>query len=324
VWILFVTLLVGRRLVLARAAARRVCTREALRPAALAIVDGAETTLADSIRTPAEARAFTELLAGYAHMVRGSARDRVASFFSEHGDLERELGALRSRSAQRRAAAAYRLGDMGSPATAGVLVALLERDGDRDVRSAAARSLGRLGATDAAPVLVAALVGRRVPQARAAQALIALGPAAVPNLLALLGSDEPHVRAWAAELVGVIGDASDGDALIRCLRDTSADVRARSARALGRLGAAAAASALRGTLHDRVPEVGTAAAFALGRLRDLEAVTALAELARTGSFDTAQAAASALSRIDPARLHREAARPGASDHLREAAARSSL
>jgi HEAT repeat protein len=245
----------------------------------------------------------------------------VARFFEQHGDIEREVASLRSRRSQRRATAAHRLGDMGSPSAVPALLDLLDRDSDRDVRSACARSLGCLAAAEAVPSLVAALVGRRVPHAQAAQALLAVGSPAVPELLALLESGEPQMRAWAAELVGLLGEASHGDALIHCLRDTSADVRIRAARALGRLGASEAATGLRASLRDRVPAVRGAAAFALGRLRDAEAVPALVAIAREDSFEPARAAAEAVGRIDSDTLRRESELPGSGDHLREAVSR---
>jgi len=320
-FLLLVVLLTARRVRTGRSEARRAALRTALRPTVLAIVNGDDVRFKQRVRAYGEPVLFADMLIGYVQLLRGPARERVAAFFERHGDIERETRSLRSRRGQRRAAAAHRLGDMGSPSTVPALLDLLEHDRDRDVRSACAGSLGRLQAAGAVPALVTALVGRRVPHARAAQALLAIGPPAVPELLSLLAADDPEVRAWAAELVGLVGEASHGDALIRSLRDTSADVRSRAARALGRLGSAAAADALLAALHDRVPAVRTDAAFALGRLRDAGAVDALLSLARTDVFETARAAADALARIDPNRLRVEAAAAGAGGHLREAASR---
>jgi HEAT repeat protein len=318
--LVFVVLLMARRVVDAQAQTRRVAVRAALRPAVLAIVNG-DLTAPLPLRSRAESELFVDLLIAHAHLLRGPARERVATFFEGHGDLDREVTSLGSRRSQRRAAAAYRLGDMGSSANVPTLLALLEQDSDRDVRAACARSLGRLGATEAVSALVAALVERRVPDSVAAQALLAIGPAAVPELLALLESEDTHVRAHAVELVGLLGDASHAVEVIRSLRDTSAEVRGRAARALGRLGASAAAAGLRAALDDRVPAVRGDAAFALGRLRDSEAVTLLVRVAREDSFAPARAAADALVRIDPRRLAAEAMLPGAGDHLHEAASR---
>lgn len=318
--LVFVVLLMARRVLYAQAQARRVVVRDAFLPAVLAIVNG-DPVPALSLRSHAESELFVDLLISHVHLLRGPARDRVAAFFDGHGDLAREVTSLGRRRPQRRAAAAYRLGDMGSGANVPLLLELLKHDSDRDVRSACARSLGRLGAAEAVPALVTALVERRVPDAAAAQALLALGSAAVPELLALLASEDPDVRAHAVELVGLLGDASHAEALIRSLHDTSAEVRGRAALALGRLGASAAAVGLRAALDDRVPAVRGDAAFALGRLRDSEAVTQLVRLAREDSFAPARAAADALARIDGRRLAVEAALPGAGDHLHEAASR---
>jgi hypothetical protein len=320
---LSVVLLVLRRLHAKHADERRAATAAVFRPIVLAIVSGDEVPFAQRLRTYTQPVLFADVLIGYAQRLRGPARERVAAFFERHGDVEREQASLGRRNAQRRAIAAHRLGDMGSPSCIPALIALLEEDADRDVRSACARSLGCLQATNAVRPLVEALVGRRVPHARAAQALLAIGPSAIPELLSLLSADEPEVRAWAVELVGLLGDASHGDELIHSLRDTSAEVRVRSARALGRLGAAVAAEELRGALGDRVPAVRGAAASALGRLRDPLAFDPLLELARSDLFEPARDAADALARIDPDRLRVEAEFASAGEHVREAASRPS-
>jgi HEAT repeat protein len=310
--------LVTRRLALARAERRREAQERALRPLALALVDGEAPDVA-----AAQERALASILARYARKLRGESRTEITRFFEERGGVDRELRRLRSRRGSHRAAAAFSLGDMGSPRAAEPLIAALD-DRARDVRSSAARSLGMLEAQEAVPRLVRSLAAREVPRAIAGGALLTIGSSAAPALRTLLGASEPEMRASAAELIGFTGDAGDADELARALGDEAAEVRAAAARALGRLGARAAAAELREALGDPAPFVRTAAAHALGRIGDGDAFDALALVAQVDDYDPAQAAAQALAAIDPRRARDLGASEDASAHLHEAAALSEL
>ena len=238
----FVAVLALRRIQLARHERRSSGAESRLRPVALALVEGESTELGPA--TEFDHEVLAKLLARYGRRLHGTARAHIADFFERRGLIDVELARLRSRRAWRRATAAFALGDMASERAIPHLVDALG-DRERDVRSAAARSLGRLAAVPAVEPLVYALSARRIPWAVGAQALLAIGPAALPALRDLESRAEAGVRAAAVELVGLLGDASDGVALRERLRDSSADVRARAAVALGRLGAAQAAADLR-------------------------------------------------------------------------------
>lgn len=317
--IAFLVLVIGRRLVLASRARRREIQEQRLRPAAVAIAHGEPVPLAEIVQTESDAEVLAELLSRLGRQLRGSARGRIAAFFERRGDVDRTRSKLVARRALKRAVAARALGDMGSVSAMPPLLDVLVEDSDRDVRTAAAYSLGRLGAADAVPALVDALVRRSIPRASAGRALADIGPAAVPSLVGLLRDDDLEIRAWAAELIGLLGDPGDASHLLERLHDASAEVRERSARALGRLGAEEAADALRAALDDRVPGVRAAAAFGLGRLGDRDAVDLLLAQAREDSFEPAQAAAEALARIDPDALLAASELADAGPHLREAA-----
>jgi HEAT repeat protein len=310
--------LVTRRLALTRSERRREAQERTLRPLALALVDG-EAPEIDA----AQERALASILARYARKLRGDGRAEITRFFEQRGGVDRELQRLRSRRSAHRAAAAFALGDMGSPRAVEPLIAALD-DRVRDVRSSAARSLGMLEAQPAVPRLVRSLAGREVPRAIAGGALLALGSSAAPALRELLGASEPEVRASAAELIGFTGEAGDAGELAGALGDEAAEVRAAAGRALGRLGASAAAAELREALGDPAPFVRTAAAHALGRIGDREAFEALALVAQIDEYDPAQAAAHALAAIDPRRARDLGTREDASAHLHEAAALSEL
>lgn len=310
---LFVVVLVVRRLQIARGERFEREEEERLRPLALMLVDG--DAVVPATLGSRSGRVLAGLVARYGRWLDGDARVQIVAFFERSGGVAEELRALRDRRAWRRATAAYTLGDMGSPtAVPGLLEAL--DDPQRDVRAAAARSLGRLGAVEAVEPLVYGLAAGRVPRAVAGSALLATGSAALPALRELERRAEPEVRAFAVELVGLLGDASDGVLLIERLRDSSAETRAKAARALGRLGAREGASALREALSDRIPFVRACAAHALGEIGDRRAVPDLLRIARGDQHDAAHAAAAALARIDPDALRREA---GTAPHLVEAA-----
>ena len=313
---LLVLVLVLRRITLSREERERRAVEDRLRDHALRLVDG------DPVELPAlrrrEAAVFAAMLARYARQLSGDPREHIARFFESAGHVDAEVEHLHARRAWKRAAAAATLGDMGSSSAIPALTDALE-DPERDVRAAAARSLGLLGAAVAVEPIVAELACGRVQRAVGGWALMQIGAPTLSRLRGLLADEDWEVRATAAELIGLIGDASDAAELVGLLRDPSAEVRAKSAHALGRLGAGDAAAGLRGTLGDRIFYVRAAAARALGELGDTPSVPALIHQAQTDRFEAAQAAARALAALSPDSLSAVAALPTGNAHLREAA-----
>jgi hypothetical protein len=265
-----------------------------------------------------EREVLADLLGRYARSIRGPTHDRIVEYFERVGTVAAELEVMAgSRVGWRRAAAAFRLGDIGPASAAPALVAALS-DPDRDVRIAATRSLGRLRAPEATGELLAAAVDRRVPPALVRWALLQIGPPALPRLLALVTSESERSRAGAVPLVGLLGGPAEAGEIEARLRDTSAMVRAQAARALGRIGGRRNLPALRQAASDRIPMVREAAAEALGQLRDHESVALLAARASGDQFDVARACARAVAAIDPAEAARRGIATG-SMHLLEAA-----
>ncbi len=313
---LFATMLAGRRLRLAKSQRRKLEAETRLRSLALDMVDG-EPTQAQELSSY-DARILAGLLARYARALSGSAQNRIAPYFTKKGYVEDEIEALESHLPWRRATAAYSLGDMASAAAASALLDALF-DPHRAVRSSAVRSLGRLGVVDEVEPIVDALVNGHVPRAVAGQALLSIGPGALPRLCGLLAHPQAEIRAAVAELIGLLGSASEAPGLVERLQDTSAEVRAKAARALGRLGDEDAATHLRHALEDRIPFVRVSAAVALGAIGDREAAPLLLKQAREDRFDPAQAAARALVTLDPLALRLAALEPGAGPHILEMA-----
>jgi HEAT repeat protein len=304
-----------RRFFIARAGQRRTEAESRLVPVALGLLDGVEpgTEVDDD-----DVTVLAALLGRFGRFVRGVETERIAAFFERHGWVDRELDRLGSRRTWRRATAAFALGDMGSDRATTALIERLQ-DPDPDVRAAAARSLGRLRAPAAVEPLVHRFAAGLIPRSVAGQALLAIGPAAAPGLRTLSETEEPVERAFAVELIGLLGDASDAERLFDRLHDTSAEVRAKAAGALGRLGAEDAALALAERLDDRISFVRAAAASALAAVGDQRVVPRLIHVARRDQFEAARAAAEAAARLDPDAVRRAAAQPGADAHLQEAA-----
>jgi HEAT repeat protein len=311
--VMFVGLLVFRRIRLFRVEGERQQAEARLEPLALALVNGEEIEAVDG----RDAAVLAGLLSRYARQVTGDSRSALAGYFERSGSVDREVAALGDRHAWRRAAAADLLGAMGSEQAIGTLRGALG-DQSRDVRTAAARSLGRLQASAAAEDLVRVFVTADVAHGVAGQALLTLGSAALPALRELTRREDPGLREAAVDLLGLLGEPSDSHLLVARLRDSAAEVRASAARALGRLAAEDAAAAVQGALDDRVPFVRAAAARALGEIGGRDAAPALLTLARSDHYDAAQAAAHALARVDP-KLLAEAGREGLGQHVLEAA-----
>jgi HEAT repeat protein len=313
---LFVAALAARRVLVARVERKRVETEARLTPVALDLLNDEPVELGRL--DAAETEILAAVLSRYSAQLRGAETDRIAEFFEQRGGLRLEQDRLRDRRAWRRAAAAFALGNMGSRGAASTLLASLS-DRDGAVRAAAARSLGRLGVAEAVEPLVYGFSRRELSRAVVGQALLAIGPAALPALRGMEDAPDAEARAFAVELIGLLGDATDGRRVMRRLVDASAEVRAKAARALGRLGAAEAAETLVTALDDRIVFVRVSAAHALAAVGDIRAVPALLRIARTDEFDAARAAAEAAARLDPDAVVAAAAVEGAGPHLAEAA-----
>jgi HEAT repeat protein len=314
--LLMLVALALRRLFLARRERRHRDAEQRVRPLAIGLVEGDSAEPA-SLSTGDQA-VLAEVLGRYARKLRGEAKGRIAGYFRDSEALEVAVRELRAREAWRRAAAAYRLGDMCCDEVAPALLAALD-DPKRDVCASAARSLGRLGVAAAALPLVEVLVSRRVPNGVAGAALLELGNEIRPELGAIAAHPDPPVRATAITLLGLVGDSGDSPTVATALEDPSADVRRAAAEALGRIGTSDEEAALRAALDDRMHFVRAEAASALGLIDAPQAVPRLVEIARTDRFRPARAAARAVARIDPRTLQAAAAEPGAGPHLHEAA-----
>jgi HEAT repeat protein len=145
----------------------------------------------------------------------------------------------KSKSWKKRAFAAEKLGQIGSPTALPTLLSIVRdvKNEDDDVRGAALRALGRIRDARAVPFLIEALgyPDTWLPP-RIGEILVSIGEPAIPELQAELRENHSeHVRMWAAEILGWLQAASAAPALIDALSDINPEVRARSAAALGRI-----------------------------------------------------------------------------------------
>lgn len=164
--------------------------------------------------------------------VRGLAEIRDERTLPE---LERALRA--DADAPVRAAAAYALGEIGSPASAGALDAALG-DANGEVRYAAASAFGELHELRKAPeaLVRAATTGDARLKKLAANALAEIhDPATVDVLIGMLSSPDRAVRLKVVEALGEIRSSKATPGLVKALKDVDAQVRKAAAEALGEM-----------------------------------------------------------------------------------------
>lgn len=277
-----------------------------VRPALLAVAvadadEPAESELAVlAALDPRTWRAVEPQVLALLGKLQGSAHASLVDLLHRRGTEAAAVAMTRSRRARRRALGATRLGILGSGEPVTELLPLLD-DPHSDVRRAAAWALSRSERGNAAAgALLACVAARRgLPRGLVGEALLALGPAAAPALLAALDDPCPAVVVTAAEVLGHQRVLAAGRPLLRVLRDGPGEARAAAAQALGRLGtpsavgplvAAAAAGA------DQPAGVRCEALTALGAIGDPVAVRPIGEIVATGGpLRVAAAAAAALA-----------------------------
>jgi HEAT repeat protein len=202
------------------------------------------------------------------------AAKRAAGDFREvydaAGVTQRYIALLeRSKSWEKRAFAAEKLGRIGSAKALPALLAIIRdvRNEDEDVRGAALRALGRIRDERAIPFLVEALgyPDTWLPP-RIGEILVSIGEPAIPLLQAeLKRNSSEHVRMWAAEILGWLNATSAAYVLADALSDINPEVRAKAAGALGKIKDDRAVSKLLELLvSDPVPFVRVKASQALG------------------------------------------------------------
>lgn len=159
-------------------------------------------------------------------------------------------------------------------------------------RQAIARLLGLVGGEDAVSVLTGLLDEPTSVALVAGEALVGLGRASDPRLLAALRQGDSHRRRI---LLPMISGPAAAREVIECLQDGDAIVRTLACEALARMGAEQALEPLFACLEDpnrRVVQAAIAAIQSLGSARTFELA---AEAARSEEFEVRRAALRILS-----------------------------
>ncbi len=218
----------------------------------------------------------------------------------EEADLaeaDEQIAERTSHIVQRRALGA--LARMGEPAF-GALTTILRDDGIPSlIRAQAAKALGALGRPQAVQPLATALAGNEPDlQAAAAEALGALGGAAVDTLLDALRVQDASTRRATVRALARVADPRIIEPLCLLLKSEPDDwVRTNVATTLGKLKDKRALDPLRAALKDNHPGVRDAAAEALHALGAAESIEDLAARLKDPDSDVRQRAAETLGRL---------------------------
>lgn len=165
-------------------------------------------------------------------------------------------------------------------------------------RLALARALGRIDHDDARDAL-ATLIGHPDPEIE--EAVLAHGPAMAPRLRAALAAPD-WIRRWhAAKLLGRLGDAASGVALLPLLRDPRAEVRLAALEAVKRLAPAEGLPDLRSALADASWHTRLAAVEAIAARPDDAGLPDLAAALGDPRAEVRQAARRELARLGASR-----------------------
>lgn len=169
------------------------------------------------------------------------------------------------------------------------------------VRSGCVEALGLIGSDTAMNTLAKILVTDAGEDAvwtrtKAAWALAAIGPKAVPLLISALNDKEEGTRRRAGWALVKIGTPAV-KALISSLREINKYTRERAAQTLGWIGDESAVTSLIWALKDKEPSVVSSAAWALGRIGSPRALSALQELANNQNTGIRENAVEAIERI---------------------------
>lgn len=179
----------------------------------------------------------------------------------------------------------------GKQAEAKRLVTQLADAGTRD---RAIQDLIRLDA-DALPALLEALQTRDLNLLAIYEQILVRIPSASPELVKLLSTAHPILRARAADVLGLRRDISAVPALLDAMKGEFYTVRARAAIALGRIGEKQTIPALLNTLKDPESDVRIAACLGLGFFKDPSTFDEIANLLLDDpKIEVRQAAAKAL------------------------------
>ena len=145
-----------------------------------------------------------------------------------------------------------------------VITAKVVTDEDPIIRRHALYLLAATGDPQHTDIFIRALRDpEKAVRDQAARALAGIGTPVLPRILDLLPDPDWKVRYRAAEILGLIGDATATSRLIERVSDPKDHVRYMAAKSLGIIGDTAARESLRRCLADENPFVRRIAAVSL-------------------------------------------------------------
>ncbi|MEO0010055.1 MAG: HEAT repeat domain-containing protein [candidate division WOR-3 bacterium] len=179
------------------------------------------------------------------------------------------LDELQDENPQVRRAAAVALGRIGVPVAAAELVRLANNDPFAEVRQAAREALERISDRSVRSLLEALTAENLDEREAALRQLLDAGPAALPPLIRLAGSDDSGIRRLVAWVLGMLGEEAGLATLFLLTEDSEGGVRLAAIQALSRIRHLRAAERLSRLLEDADPKIAGMAANALERLGEL-------------------------------------------------------
>ncbi len=210
-------------------------------------------------------------LDGYGAEVRG----RVVQLLEQEGLVDGYIMALRGKDVEQKKAAVRKLAMLGSTQAVMPLVEAIA-DKNEEVRLLAAGALKRIkDPAGIGPLIKALKEPMKWLPARIAEVLVALGPLAVPALLAALHDPDPEYKSYIIEILGEIGDRGCLSRLVEVMQDENAAVRVKAVAAMGNFGGDVVEPLL-AALMDSDKKVRSQTVLALRRIADPAAAAGLA------------------------------------------------
>jgi HEAT repeat protein len=245
--------------------------------------------------------ALKRVMLGMSRELVGETRARLSLAFLIFGLVDEEMRDLASRRWWVRAKACRNLALMRAEDATADLVMLLSDD-EEDVRIEAAMALVTIAGAKALRPLLTNL--RKISvwmSIQLSKVVLAMGSAAVPELIEALKSDFPSIKGFSVEMLGEIGDISACAPLVDFARITeSNDLRCKALRAIGDLGDEAGKEVLLDYLADDDEAIRVSAAQGLGSLASPETAPFLKDHLLHDSISVRLAAGNSLKRIDGA------------------------
>ncbi|MEW5806886.1 MAG: HEAT repeat domain-containing protein [Acidobacteriota bacterium] len=255
--------------------------RRTLEPAILKYVNSESGDVGkylSGLLRPFDSTIVEKILVDNAHVVKGTAKERITKAFEDLGYVDSYLKGLKSVRWWKRAQSAENLGVAESRRAIDPLAKLIA-DPVPEVRVRSAKALGNMKGIAAAKPLVQALAEpNRWSTIRIADILSSMGKEVVDELMQCFRECPIHAKIAAIDILGRIKSLHTVSFLVERLSDQNSDIRARAAHALGAIGDPSCYKELIVALEDKEWPVRAMAAKALGKIKVPEAIQPLCKI----------------------------------------------